>query len=263
MPQKPVTEQQILDAMEEYSEAWVEQLVRRAKNQRLALSDQAIVDIGDCLEMPELMDQVVAVRVEEVGAYAPTELNPKWPRRSVCEVMTPLAGARLMASTGAKLGFDEMTEFVEYHLGGLDDDALEVCLAASRISREDAELLLGVYGYTRDKDELLGRLYPGTKRAIESVDAARHKRGGAWKAVLAGVVTVGAATLALVGGVLLVAVFLAFALLAAVLAASSSQGNAVSDDRSDYHRRVWADDHNYEADGDTDHNWEADGDKPW
>lgn len=263
MPQKPVTEQQILDAMEEYSEVWVEQLVRRAKNQRLALSNQAIVDIGEYLEMPELMDHIVAVRMEEVGPYDPSELNPKWPQRSVCEVMTPLAGARLMASTGAKLGFDELTEFVEYHLDGFDDDALEVCLAASRISREDAELLLGVYGYTRDKDNLLGRLYPGAKRAMEPANADRHKRKGAWKAVLAGVVAVGAAALALVGGVLFVAVFLAIALLAAFLSTSSSRSNDVPDDRSDYHRRVWADDHNYEADGDSDHNWEADGDRPW
>lgn len=35
------------------------------------------------------------------------------------------------------------------------------------------------------------------------------------------------------------------------------------DVRSGYNRRVWADDHNYDADGDTDHNWKADGDRPW
>ena len=35
------------------------------------------------------------------------------------------------------------------------------------------------------------------------------------------------------------------------------------DERSDYNKRVWADDHNFEADGDSDHNYEADGDYPW
>lgn len=35
------------------------------------------------------------------------------------------------------------------------------------------------------------------------------------------------------------------------------------DNRSDYNKRVWADDHNFEADGDSDHNYEGDGDYPW
>lgn len=82
MPQRPVTERQIFDAMEEHSEAWVEQLARRAKNQRLALSDGAICAVGDYLQMPALMDELVAVRVAERGPYTLAELNPPWVPRA-------------------------------------------------------------------------------------------------------------------------------------------------------------------------------------
>ena len=39
--------------------------------------------------------------------------------------------------------------------------------------------------------------------------------------------------------------------------------NRYPDYRSDYNKQVWADDHNWEADGDSAHNYEADGDYPW
>ena len=38
--------------------------------------------------------------------------------------------------------------------------------------------------------------------------------------------------------------------------------NGYPDYRSDYNKRVWAEDHNWEADGDSTHNYEADGDYP-
>ena len=38
---------------------------------------------------------------------------------------------------------------------------------------------------------------------------------------------------------------------------------AMRDVRSDYNKKVWADDHNYEADGDDCHNYDSDGDTPW
>ncbi len=38
---------------------------------------------------------------------------------------------------------------------------------------------------------------------------------------------------------------------------------AMRDVRSDYNKKVWADDHDYEADGDDCHNYDSDGDTPW
>ncbi len=276
MPQKPVTEQQILDAMDVYSEGWVEQLARRAKNQGLALSDATLLELGDFLCKPELMDELVRIRVEKKGGYTLQELMPPFPQRSICRIMTPVAGAQLFASTGARLNSDMAYNVWEYCLGESDDEtsddrAIEIILGMSRMPYAECVNMLNDYGYGGDANALLARLYPNRASAgarvakasapAQAVASKPKGRGGLYALLI--VLGIGAfVVLALTVGVLAIGVVFAVVLLVVVLGLSSAGGDKPDkfpDVRSDFNRRTWADDHNWDADGDNDHNWDADG----
>lgn len=182
---------------------------------------------------------------------------------SVCEVVTPAMARSLLAGTGGRLSSDDAYRLCDYHLADADDALLEQVVRMSDLTRWDAEAILDDLGYAGDADRLLTRGGSGRANSATQATSARagRKRGVARAAV--GLLALAAG--ALLGGVLVTGAVLAVIVIALLSTASGSgpRADRYPDVRSDHSRRVWADGHDFDADGDADHNWEADGDRPW
>lgn len=227
--QPAATEAQVLAALDEWEEDAAYRLVRHAATLGACYTTSTICLVADTFDNQRLTDDLITNRLTR-GGYSAAELNPlELGAPSVCDVASVDVLKRLLREMRGTFTPEQARHFSEYHMVACDDEAF--VLVADRTSFTEAQ--------RREFLELEGVFEepaPGTSAA-----GAADRPASALIASLAG------------------------AVIGHRLATRKDEGereDVFPDVRSDYGRRVWADDHDFSADGDDAHNFEADGDYP-
>ncbi len=230
--QPAATEAQVLAALDEWEEDAAYRLVRHAATLGACYTTSTICLVADTFDNQRLTDDLITNRLTR-GGYTAAELNPlELGAPSVCDVASVDVLKRLLREMRGTFTPEQARHFSEYHMVACDDEAF--VLVADRTSFTEAQ--------RREFLEIEGVFEEPADDADDAGGAGVADRpGSALIASLAG---------AVIGHRL------------AARKDEGESGDAFPDVRSDYGRRVWADDHDFSADGDDAHNFGADGDYP-
>ena len=263
--QRVPTEEEAITAMQEWDEGAAYRRIRHAATVGACYSASTICLAAETFDNQKLTEDLVQNRLAQ-GEFTATELGPtELGVPSVCEyVSVPLLN-RLLRGMQGTFTPEQADHFAGYHIAECDKETLRIIARKTQFSAAERREFLEL------SDWLVNPEFDPTNvakaEATQAKQTAAPKKKLGWVKVLliAGLVPIAAiATIALGPVALVVVAFLAIGLLASGASGQSSAAkDRFPDMRSDYNKRVWADSHNWEADGDTDHNYEADGDLPW
>lgn len=243
------TEQEVLDVLDVWEDGAAYRKARHAANVGACYSTETICELHEHFDNQRLTDDLVMNRLA-YAEFSAAELNPlTLGAPSVCEhVSVPVLNRLLRGMRG---GFtpDEADHFVDYHLEDCDAETLRLVADKTSFTRAERREFFELSDWMVNPEfapDTTRTDQPDTTRKPAARRAPR-KRKPKGQSLL---------------GMLLSALATPPAPKPEPAARKRSP-KRYPDQRSDYNRRVWADGHNWEADGDTDHNWEADGDMPW
>ncbi|MDO4539032.1 MAG: hypothetical protein Q4B54_12785, partial [Coriobacteriales bacterium] len=257
------TEEQLIHAREEWEQGAAYRYVRHAANVGGCYSTAAICLAHDTLINQRLTDDLVRNRLAQ-GEFEASELNPANPNGdSVCTYVSVGVLNRLLLGMRGRFTPDEAYGFCDHHLGEADTTTIDLIAEKTSFSAAGRREFVEIYREIVDPAQVpysrpVLRVVEPKEQDLQREKAKGRRRGRTIVSLLIALVAIALTAVAIVSGVF---VFVLVALAAFALAALSSSGSnrtqndEFRDERGDYPRRVWADDHNFEADGDSDHNW--------
>lgn len=243
------TEQEVLDVLDAWEDGAAYRKARHAANVGACYSTETICRLHDHFANQRLTDDLVRNRLA-YAEFSAAELNPtRLGAPSVCEhVSVPVLNRLLRGMRGAFTP-DEAHHFVDYHIEDCDAETLRLVADKTGFTRAERREFFELTDWMVNPEFAPGAADSGRtdvarRPTAQGASRKRKPKGPSLLDRLAAALTVPTAS-------------------KPAPAARNAPSERYPDLRSDFNRRVWADGHNWEADGDSDHNWEADGDLPW
>lgn len=260
------TEAEIVRALEEWEEGAAYRKVRHAANVGGCYSTATICLAHETLENQKLTDDLVLNRLRH-AEFSKGELNPlELGEPSVAEHVSVPVLNRLLKGMRGTFTYDEAHHFTTYHIEECDYETLRLIADHTSFTKAERQEYFEVADWMANP-EFAPRASRAASPKASTAAPRRPRKGKVLKRALLAVagVMVAVVAFAVFGALALAGAAVAVIVLVALGASGQSSGQAERhpDVRSDYNRRVWAAEHNYEADGDDSHNYEADGDWPW